>query len=99
MRAQGGTTDMTDGRSRSAGTGITGKVEGGSRSACTGIKGGLCSQEARKAGELPTARAIHRLSWSMGDKLPKTPAKGEGVRVATGAPHRRVARGGVVKRK
>ena len=58
---------------------------------------GWDSQEAREAGALPPARAIHRLSWGTGDRLPKATAKGEGVRVATGAPHRRVAHRDAVK--
>ena len=35
---------------------------------------------------MPTAK----LSWGMGDRLPKATAKSEGERVATGAPLRRV---------
>ena len=51
---------------------------------------GWDSQEAREAGALPPARAIHRLSWGTGDRLPKATAKSGGERVATGAPLRRV---------
>ena len=46
---------------------------------------------------MPTAKAIHRLSWGVGDRLPKATAKSEGERVATGAPLRRVIHRDAVK--
>ena len=49
------------------------------------------SWDAREARAMPTAKAIHRLSWGMGDRLPKVTAKSEGERVVTWAPLRRVA--------
>ena len=52
---------------------------------------GWDSQEAREARAIPTAKAIHRLSWGTGDRLPKATAKSGGERVATGAPLKRLA--------
>ena len=61
------------------------------RSAGTGIKGraGTARMLGRQE-QMPTAKAIHRLSWCVGDRLPKATAKSKGERVVTGAPLRRV---------
>ena len=48
---------------------------------------------------MPTAKAIQRLSWGVGDRLPKATAKSEGERVAIGAPLRRVIHRDAVRHK